>query len=65
MDGIDNPPFFRKLYTNRINTFLDAHLHRPEADRQAIAPPAPAAPASEQIYFIGATNVPSTSSTPR
>ncbi|MBV8599684.1 MAG: AAA family ATPase [Actinobacteria bacterium] len=24
MDGIDNPPFFRRMYTNRINSFLDA-----------------------------------------
>ena len=24
MDGIDNPPFFRRLFTNWTNTFLDA-----------------------------------------
>ena len=24
MDGIDNPPFTKKVFTNRINTFLDA-----------------------------------------
>ena len=24
MDGIDNPPFLRRLYTSRINSFLDA-----------------------------------------
>ncbi|HZQ04102.1 MAG TPA: AAA family ATPase [Gaiellaceae bacterium] len=24
MDGIDNPPFFRRMYTSRINSFLDA-----------------------------------------
>ena len=24
MDGIDNPPFFRRFFTNNINTFLDA-----------------------------------------
>ena len=24
MDGIDNPPFTKKFFTNRINTFLDA-----------------------------------------
>ncbi len=24
MDGIDNPPFMRRFFTNRINTFLDA-----------------------------------------
>ena len=24
MDGVDDPPFMRKFFTNRINTFLDA-----------------------------------------
>ena len=24
MDGIDEPPLMRKLFTNRFNTFLDA-----------------------------------------
>src|SRR5436305_2167359 len=24
MDGIDNPPFFRRFFTNRVNSFLDA-----------------------------------------
>src|SRR5262245_21241371 len=24
MDGIDNPPFMKKVFTNRVNTFLDA-----------------------------------------
>ena len=24
MDGIDNPPFLRRFFTNRINAFLDA-----------------------------------------
>ena len=24
MDGIDDPPFMRKIFTNRLNTFLDA-----------------------------------------
>jgi ATP-dependent Zn protease len=24
MDGIDNPPFFRRMYTSRVNSFLDA-----------------------------------------
>ena len=24
MDGVDEPPFMRKFFTNRINTFLDA-----------------------------------------
>ena len=31
MDGIDDPPLMRRFFTNRINTFLDAHLLRPSA----------------------------------
>ena len=34
MDGIDDPPFWRRFFTNRLNTFLDAQLHRAAADRQ-------------------------------
>ncbi|MBM3678332.1 MAG: AAA family ATPase [Actinobacteria bacterium] len=58
MDGIDNPPFFRKLSVNRINTFLDAVYIMPRrvAGRSLRLPPAK--PRKEQIYFIGATNVP-------
>ena len=36
MDGIDNPPFFRRLFTNWTNTFLDDLLH-PGARRQVQA----------------------------
>ena len=35
MDGVDEPPFMRKFFTNRINTFLDAIYLVPAADRQA------------------------------
>src|SRR5581483_6156009 len=24
MDGVDNPPFFRRVFTNKTNSFLDA-----------------------------------------
>ena len=24
MDGVDNPPFFKKFWTNRVNSFFDA-----------------------------------------
>ena len=59
MDGIDNPPFFRRVFTNRTNTLLDASFIVPAPDRRKVAPASRAAArASEQVYFIGATNVP-------
>jgi cell division protease FtsH len=58
MDGIDNPPFFKRLRTNRINTFLDATYIVPRRVRgRSLRLPAPR-PRKDQIYFIGATNVP-------
>jgi cell division protease FtsH len=58
MDGIDEPPLLRKVVTNRINTFLDAMFVIPTkvgGRRLRLRPPAPR---KEQIYFIGACNVP-------
>ncbi len=58
MDGIDNPPFWRRFWTNRINTILDAVYVVPRRiGRVSLRLPAPR-PAGNQIYFIGATNVP-------
>jgi ATP-dependent Zn protease len=58
MDGIDNPPFVRRAMTNRLNTFLDALYIVPRRlGRFALRLPH-ARPAGNQIYFIGATNVP-------
>jgi ATP-dependent Zn protease len=58
MDGIDNPPFMRRVFTSKINTFLDASFIVPRRiGRASLRLPAPR-PRSEQIYFIGATNVP-------
>ena len=58
MDGIDNPPFFRRLFTNWTNTFLDATYFIPaRAGRFSLRLPRPK-PRKDQIYFIGATNVP-------
>jgi cell division protease FtsH len=58
MDGIDNPPLFKKLFTNKINTFLDGSYVVPRRVRgRRLRIPA-ARPRKEQIYFIGATNVP-------
>jgi ATP-dependent Zn protease len=58
MDGVDEPPFMRKFFTNRFNTFLDATYFIPQRIgrlRLRIKPPKPR---PEQVYFIGATNVP-------
>jgi ATP-dependent Zn protease len=58
MDGVDEPPGLRKFFTNRINTFLDATYLVPRKIgrlRLRIKPPKPR---PEQVYFIGATNVP-------
>jgi ATP-dependent Zn protease len=58
MDGIDEPPLLRKFFANRINTFLDAMFLVPSkvgAVRLRLRPPRPR---QEQIYFIGACNVP-------
>ncbi len=58
MDGIDNPPFFKKFFTSKINTFLDGIYIVPRRIRgRSIRLPG-ARPRREQIYFIGATNIP-------
>jgi ATP-dependent Zn protease len=58
MDGIDNPPFFKKLATSKLNTFLDGIYIVPrKIGKWSLRVPA-ARPRREQIYFIGATNVP-------
>jgi cell division protease FtsH len=58
MDGIGNPRFTRKFFTNRINTFLDACYIIPRRIRRvSLRLPRPRT-APEQIYFIGACNVP-------
>ena len=59
MDGIDNPPFFKRTMTNRVNTFLDALYVVPRRIGSRISLRLPhAKPVGNQIYFIGATNVP-------
>jgi ATP-dependent Zn protease len=58
MDGIDNPPFLRRVMTNRLNSLLDAFFVVPRRiGRFSMRLPAPR-PTGAQIYFIGATNVP-------
>jgi len=58
MDGIDSPPFLRRVLTNRINTLLDASYLVPRRLGKVPLRIPRARPSGEQIYFIGATNVP-------
>ena len=58
MDGIDNPPFTKRVTTNRINTFLDATYIVPRRLGKIPLRLPPPGPRGDQIYFIGATNVP-------
>jgi cell division protease FtsH len=58
MDGIDNPPFFRRFWTSRINTLLDAVYVVPRRLGRVSLRLPPPRPLGAQIYFIGATNVP-------
>ena len=58
MDGIDEPPMMRKFFTNRLNTFLDAMFVVPSRLGKVPLRLAPPPPRPEQIYFIGACNVP-------
>ena len=58
MDGIGEAPFTRRFVTNRINTILDAlYLVPRKIGSISLRLPAPK-PAPEQVFFIGATNVP-------
>jgi len=57
MDGMDSPPVLRKWGTKKWNTFLDAMYIVPQkAGERSLRLKAPR-PRSEQVYFIGATNV--------
>jgi cell division protease FtsH len=58
MDGVDEPPFTRKFFANRLNTFLDATYIVPRRIGNLQLRVRPPRPRPEQIYFIGATNVP-------
>jgi ATP-dependent Zn protease len=58
MDGIDNPPFLRRTLTNRLNTFLDALYIVPRRLGRVSLRLPHTRPSGNQIYFIGATNVP-------
>jgi len=58
MDGIDNPPFSKRVLTSRFNTFLDATYIVPRRLKKLSLRLPPPGPRGDQIYFIGATNVP-------
>jgi cell division protease FtsH len=58
MDGIDNPPFMRRVMTSRVNSFLDAVYVVPRRIGGISLRLPPPRPLNAQIYFIGATNVP-------
>jgi cell division protease FtsH len=58
MDGIDNPPFFRRMATNVVNKTLDALYVIPRRVGRFKLRLPHTKPTGNQIYFIGATNVP-------
>jgi cell division protease FtsH len=58
MDGIDDPPFMKRVFTRKFNTFLDALYIVPTrifGRRMRLKAPKPR---KEEVYFIGACNVP-------
>jgi cell division protease FtsH len=58
MDGIGEAPFMRQQSTKRLNTMLDAMYFIPRKVGKVSLRLPPPRPASEQVFFIGATNVP-------
>lgn len=58
MDGMDNPPVLKKFFTKKWNTFLDAMYIVPGSIFGRSLRRKPPRPRAEQVYFIGATNVP-------
>jgi cell division protease FtsH len=58
MDGIDDPPFTKRFLTRRLNTFLDALYFVPQKLGRVRLRLKPPRPRKEEVYFIGACNVP-------
>jgi SpoVK/Ycf46/Vps4 family AAA+-type ATPase len=58
MDGIDEPPLLKRFRTRRINTFLDALYFVPQRIGPVKLRLKPPKPRKEEVYFIGACNVP-------
>src|SRR5215212_3093709 len=58
MDGVDDPPWRKRFLTNKVNTFLDATYIVPQKlGAASLRLPRPKPP-TEQVFFVGATNVP-------
>ncbi|HEX4733561.1 MAG TPA: AAA family ATPase [Thermoleophilaceae bacterium] len=58
MDGVDDPPWRKRFLTSRLNTFLDATYIVPQKlGGVSLRLPRPKPP-TEQVFFVGATNVP-------
>ncbi len=58
MDGIDDPPWTKRVLTSRLNTLLDAVYLVPRKIGKRSLRLKPPKPRKEEIYFIGACNVP-------
>ncbi len=58
MDGIDDPPWTKRVLTSRLNTFLDAIYIIPRRIGKRSLRMRPPRPRKEEIYFIGACNTP-------
>ena len=58
MDGMDSPPFMRRVFTTMLNNLLDASYFIPRRIGRVPLRLRPPRPRKEQIYFVGATNVP-------
>lgn len=58
MDGVAVPPFTRRWLTNRINTVLDAMYIVPTRIGSVPLRLPPVRPRKEDVFFIGACNVP-------
>jgi len=58
MDGIDNPPAMRRFFTNLTNNLLNATFIIPRRIGRVSLRISPPKPRKDQIYFVGATNVP-------
>jgi SpoVK/Ycf46/Vps4 family AAA+-type ATPase len=58
MDGIDDPPLTRRWMTRKLNTFLDALYLVPQRAGRFRLRLKPPRPRKEEVYFIGACNVP-------
>jgi cell division protease FtsH len=58
MDGIDEPPLTKRFLTRKLNTFLDALYVVPQRVGRVKLRLRPPRPRKEEVYFIGACNVP-------